>query len=321
MFLGPQVPGSVTVLRTLILRVQQLTYSAPSNPRRGIVLPSHAERWCHREESSVHKRTCPQASLRPIRVSQSRETLLQTLRCRERINRRHLTATCVPSLHLKVSRQALGTARDSNGPRVFLIPRKQCRFMHPPTLTHPTKNLETLKIYLLAQNYLLLIYLITSTPTTSYFSAQGTHSLWTLEFPYRLSTSLAHMYLHSTPAHFVNCTALLDNIAHAPHGSRSPLYLNMLRMLQLEFTWSGAPHDSAVLSLCSNNMLLSGARPMHARMMFTRHPRCANSAFTMGVPGGTSGALMKNDSTDSTGWNFWKSVCPFRRTCTCAKPA
>jgi hypothetical protein len=114
---------------------------------------------------------------------------------------------------------------------------------------------------------------------------------------------------------------------------------------------AGAQAESSYrASLCSRSMLLSGASPTQARMMFTRQARCsrhgsfrvwglrftvygsgfgisglgrvagraatwAKSALTMGEPGGTRGALMKKESTDKMGWKHSKSPWPLRRIC------
>merc|ERR1719281_1729518 len=57
-------------------------------------------------------------------------------------------------------------------------------------------------------------------------------------------------------------------------------------------------------------MLFSAGSPRHARKIFTMHWRWANRAFTMGVPGGTIGALIRYESSDRTLWNFSNSVAP-----------
>jgi hypothetical protein len=58
-----------------------------------------------------------------------------------------------------------------------------------------------------------------------------------------------------------------------------------------------------VFHLYSSIMLFSGARPTHARKMFSSIARCFGSAFTTGVPRGTSGALVRYDSSTEMGWN------------------
>ena len=55
--------------------------------------------------------------------------------------------------------------------------------------------------------------------------------------------------------------------------------------------------------LCSRSMLFSGASPMHALNMFSSIARCLLSAFTTGVPAGTSGALVRYDRSEETGCN------------------
>ena len=49
-------------------------------------------------------------------------------------------------------------------------------------------------------------------------------------------------------------------------------------------------------------MLFSGASPTQARKMFSSIARCLASAFTTGVPRGTSGAFVRYDSSTETGW-------------------
>ena len=57
--------------------------------------------------------------------------------------------------------------------------------------------------------------------------------------------------------------------------------------------------------LCSMAMWLSGGSPTHALSTFSMAARCRDSALTRGAPAGTSGALHRYDSSDSTGWNDW----------------
>ena len=55
--------------------------------------------------------------------------------------------------------------------------------------------------------------------------------------------------------------------------------------------------------LCSMAMWLSGGSPTHALRTFSMAARCRESALTSGAPAGTSGALHRYDSSDSTGCN------------------
>ena len=67
---------------------------------------------------------------------------------------------------------------------------------------------------------------------------------------------------------------------------------------------------SATPRLCSSAMWLEGGSPLHARKMFSMQQRCEKSAFTTGVPGGTSGALMRYERSDMIGWKSDHSARP-----------
>lgn len=54
--------------------------------------------------------------------------------------------------------------------------------------------------------------------------------------------------------------------------------------------------------LCSRSMWFCGGSPMQALRMFSIQLRWRKRALTTGLPGGTSGALKRKPSSDSTGW-------------------
>mmetsp|Transcript_5615 Transcript_5615/g.15469 ORF Transcript_5615/g.15469 Transcript_5615/m.15469 type:complete len:301 (+) Transcript_5615:134-1036(+) len=66
----------------------------------------------------------------------------------------------------------------------------------------------------------------------------------------------------------------------------------------------------ALARRCSRLMWFSGGRPTQARSTLHSASRCRNSALITGVPEGTSGALSRKDSRESTEWKRSPSSSP-----------